>query len=75
MSPALLSQRRWAPWIGFAQDIAYSGNFAFIADGDSGLRIVDVSVPSSPQEVTFLETSEAVDVFVSGYLAYVADGT
>ena len=39
-----------------------------------GLRIIDVSTPSSPQEVGFFDTDgEAFAVAVSGSFAYVAD--
>jgi hypothetical protein len=40
-----------------------------------GLRVIDVSNPSSPREVGFYETlGLAEDVAVSGTYAYVADG-
>ena len=47
---------------------------AYVADS-SGLRIIDVSVPSSPSEVGFYDTPGwAWGVYVQGDLAYVADG-
>jgi hypothetical protein len=47
-----------------------------VADGPGGgLRIIDVSNPSSPTEVGFLDTPGwAYSVAVSGSVAYVADG-
>ncbi|PJF33969.1 MAG: hypothetical protein CUN57_00755, partial [Phototrophicales bacterium] len=40
----------------------------------SGLEIIDVSDPTSPQQVgVFAEATSAADVYVSGNLAYVAD--
>ena len=36
---------------GWAEDVALAGDYAYIADLDSGLRIVDVSEPTSPSEV------------------------
>jgi hypothetical protein len=39
---------------------------------DSGLRVIDVSTPSNPQEVGYCETpGYALDVYVSGSYAYV----
>jgi hypothetical protein len=47
-----------------------------VADGDAGLRIIDVSTPSSPVEVGFFDTGGwAWGVAVSGSYAYVADGS
>jgi len=45
-----------------------------VADYDSGLRIIDISDPSNPQEVGFYDTQgRAWDVWVVDTLAYVAD--
>jgi hypothetical protein len=42
---------------------------------DAGLRVIDVSNPSSPREVGFYDTpGNARGVAVSGSYAYVADG-
>jgi len=30
------------------------GNYAYIADNEAGLRIIDISNPASPQEVGFV---------------------
>ncbi|MEJ2567905.1 MAG: T9SS type A sorting domain-containing protein, partial [candidate division WOR-3 bacterium] len=51
-------------------------NYAYVADGYLGLRIIDISTPSSPSEVGFcFPPSYAYDVVVSGSYAYVAAGT
>lgn len=51
-----------------------SGDLALVADWDKGLRVIDVSEPSLPVEVGFLDTPGfARDVAVSGGLAVVAD--
>ena len=48
--------------------------YAYVADGRSGLRIIDVSTPSDPVELGVTETPfDARDVAVSGSHAYVAD--
>ena len=50
-------------------------NYAYVADGVSGLRIIDVSDPISPKEVGFYDTGGfAYDVYISDNYAYVADG-
>jgi hypothetical protein len=60
---------------GTAGAIYVSGNFAYLAYGGSGLRIIDVSNPELPVEEGFFDTSGiAHGVFVSGNYAYVADG-
>jgi len=41
-------------------DLAYgvhvSGSYAYVADGSSGLRVIDVSSPSNPREAGFYDT-------------------
>jgi len=34
---------------GVVQDVAVSGSYAYVADWDGGLRVIDVSDPSSPR--------------------------
>ena len=59
---------------GSAHDVEVVGGLAYVADGGSGLRIIDVSNPQAPVELGAIETSEnARDVEVVGHLAYVAD--
>ena len=50
-----------------------SGNHAYVADSDSGVRIIDVSNPAVPIEVGFNSTGVyAVGVAVSGTHVYIA---
>jgi len=57
----------------FANGVAVSGIYAYVADGYSGLRIIDISNPSSPIEVGSYDTGIfSGDVKVSGSYAYVA---
>jgi hypothetical protein len=57
------------------QGVAVSAAYAYVADYYAGLRVIDVSNPSSPREVGFYDTSgTAYGVAVSGSYAYVADG-
>jgi hypothetical protein len=61
---------------GWAQEVAVAGNYAYVADWEGGLRVVNISNPASPFEVGFCDTPEnAYTVAVSGNYAYVADYT
>ncbi|MFQ6093099.1 MAG: hypothetical protein ACE5OR_10535, partial [bacterium] len=57
-------------------DIFISGNHAYVADGESGLQIVDISDPLNPSIVASHATPEGntSGVHVSGDYAYVAAG-
>ena len=56
-------------------DVAVSGNYAYVAGGDGGLRIIDISNPAAPTEAGFYDTpGDARGVAVAGNYAYVADG-
>lgn len=60
-----------------ALGVYVSGSYAYVADGDSGLRIIDVSNPTSPQEVGSYVVpgyAYALGVYGSGPYAYVAYG-
>jgi hypothetical protein len=54
-------------------DLALSGDHAFVANGNGGLRVVDISNPAQPGEVGHLEIQGLVeDVVISGSYAYLA---
>lgn len=54
--------------------MSLSGNFAYLACGDTGLVVVDISDPLEPFVVSTTEMlSNAKDVSISGNTAYVAD--
>jgi VCBS repeat-containing protein len=56
------------------QGVAVAGSYAYVADGDSGLRIIDASNQNTPIEVGFYDTpGRAYDVAVAGSYVYVAD--
>ncbi len=68
-------------WIGqadtgdYAWGIAVSASTAYVADGKSGLQIMDISNPSAPRIAGIFDTpGTAYSVAVSGTLACVADG-
>jgi hypothetical protein len=55
--------------------VAVSGNYAYIADSFTGLRIIDISNPAAPGETGFFDTGDnARSVDVSGNYVYLADG-
>jgi len=57
-----------------ADDVKVIGDYAYVAAGYSGLRILDISDPETPIEVGYCQTpddAEAVDV--QGNYAYIAD--
>jgi len=59
---------------GVIESIAVSGLYVFVAAGDAGLRVIDVSDPSAPVEVGSYDAVPAFDVGASGSHAYVAAG-
>jgi len=59
---------------GTAIDVEVVGHLAYVADGEFGLRVIDVSNPVSPINVGALDTpGSARNVTLVGDLAYVAD--
>jgi hypothetical protein len=61
---------------GQALGVTVSGNYAYVADWDAGLQVIDVSNPATTQRVGGYDTSGfARSVAVSGNCAYVADST
>jgi hypothetical protein len=51
-----------------------AGGYAYVAAGDAGLRVVDVSTPAAPVEVSSSATpGKALAVAIAGEYAYVAD--
>ncbi len=62
-------------WADEVLGIGVRGSYAYVATGNEGLRVVDVSNPTSPAEVGFYNTpGYAWDVAIDGNFAYVADG-
>ncbi len=51
------------------------GNRAYLAAKSYGLIIMDITNPEEPQEIAVQEQTNALDVFVQGDYAYVADST
>lgn len=72
-SPAALS---FVSIPGFANSVAVSGNYAYVAAGATGLQVVNVANRTAPSVVAALDTpGNANDIRIVGNLAYVADGS
>lgn len=59
-----------------AESVAVYGSYAYVADWESGLQIIDVTNPLNPLLVSFINTADrATDVAISddGATAYIAD--
>ena len=58
----------------YPKDVHVSGNYAYVADSDSGLLVIDISYPASPTLAGAYDTSGGTnDVYVSDNYAYVDD--
>ena len=61
---------------GTANDIMVFGDYAYIADGDHGLQIVDISDKTNPEITGSVETIDnSRGVFVNGNYGYIVNGT
>ncbi|MBE7499470.1 MAG: hypothetical protein HS113_04015 [Verrucomicrobiales bacterium] len=74
LDPVLRGQ--WPPFArASALGVAVSGHHAYVAAGEAGLQVIDLSNPAGPQQVGGYDTSGyARGVVVSGHYAHVADG-
>jgi hypothetical protein len=73
-NPIVTGQTGMLPEI--VQDVVISGTYAYLADGNSGLRVISIADPAYPFQVGFYDTpSEAMDLAVAGDTAYVADNS
>lgn len=60
---------------GSASAVAASGTCAYVADGDSGLQVVDILDPESPRAIGSIDTpGHATALAVAGSYVYIADG-
>ncbi|MBU1473154.1 MAG: T9SS type A sorting domain-containing protein [Bacteroidetes bacterium] len=60
---------------GSVMDVVVSNNRAYVAAGGAGLRVMDISEPTNPKEIGFINTpGYAEGVAVAGQYAYMADG-
>jgi len=60
---------------GLVYDVAVAGDLAFVADGGSGLQIINITNPAIPTLTgAYNTTGNAGGVAIAGDLAFVADG-
>ena len=72
-APLLLGRSEVLP--GVVRGVAVAGSYAYVADDDAGLQVINIANPASPVRVGGYDTSgRAYDVAVAGSYAYVADG-
>jgi hypothetical protein len=74
VSARSLVPRGTASTPGSVGDVDLVGTLAYVASGDAGLRVIDVSNPDAPAEIGFFDTPDfAAGIDVVAGLAYVAD--
>jgi parallel beta-helix repeat protein len=73
--PELREVGATTPFPHFVEDVAVSGNLAYVAAGGAGLRVVNISDPTHPTEVGAWDSrGYAEGVAVAGNIVYLADG-
>ncbi|QSP95534.1 Ig-like domain-containing protein [Marinobacter salinisoli] len=59
---------------GYANNVDVQGDYAFVAAGEAGLKVVDTSDKRAPEIIGSMDTAGvAVDIKVRGNFAYIAD--
>ncbi|UCE64936.1 MAG: T9SS type A sorting domain-containing protein [Candidatus Zixiibacteriota bacterium] len=67
-NPAIIGEH-WTP--GKSHDVQISGDYAYIANGNSGLTIVDISDPEEPEIIDIIGMAKyAKDIFIQGNRLY-----
>jgi len=62
------------PFPDIVRDVVLDGNYAYVAAGAGGLRVIDITDPTSPREVGVLEGIEnAFAIDIEGALVYLGD--
>jgi hypothetical protein len=59
---------------GLVRRVVPAGKYLYVAAGDRGVLILDVSTPSAPVPVSSVRSTDAVDIALHGNWAFVADG-
>ena len=59
---------------GNARGVEYREGTIFLADGNRGVKLIDVRDPQRVSQITELQTEYAVDIALSGEYLYLADG-
>lgn len=72
-NPSALALAGTCTLTGFGSDVALRGDYAFVADGGSGMQVIDISDPAHPAVVgSYLTSSSVGSVVVQGSYAYLA---
>ena len=59
---------------GYHQDVNVISGHAYVCDFDNGIRVVDITNPAQPNEVTLVQLNSGVaDILFDGNFAYVAN--
>jgi len=59
---------------GSAQFFEVHGNFGYVADANTGIYVLDVTIPGNPDSVVILDTDDASAFNIQGDYLYLADG-
>ena len=59
---------------GSARSLAYSDGLLYVADGNRGIKVINVASPTRPTEIAFVRTEYATNIRVSDGYIYLADG-
>jgi hypothetical protein len=57
-----------------ANDVAVQGDYAYVADSQGGLRIIDISDIANPEEVGVFDADQATGIIVEGEYAFLSEG-
>jgi hypothetical protein len=69
-NPQSLGEYSIGEWI---YDVYLSGDLAYVAASDAGLRVLDISDPQSPQEISHLDSLSVYAVDVVSDTVYITD--
>ncbi|MBF9017093.1 MULTISPECIES: hypothetical protein [unclassified Oceanispirochaeta] len=56
------------------EKISVQGDYAYIAAGDGGFHIMDISIPQKPESIGFLDQKGVKDVYLGEEYVYLASG-
>ena len=56
------------------EKIAVKGDYAFVAAGQGGFHIMDISIPQKPESIGFLDQEGVHDVYLGSEYVYLASG-
>ncbi len=74
-NPATLFEVSYLALPDDANSVFLLGNYSYVACDNDGLRIIDISIPSTPVVIGSYDTGDATDLFVVDTFAYIADGS